>query len=106
MKKLIATLALVVTMFGGLALVAPSANAATTWDCDTTGVTQCSGTLGGIGDAWESFDYQDPAPFYDDTHVLYYNKTYTNVYPMVGPNSIVIKSVNIPHTWHVFSYRK
>lgn len=107
MKKIITILAVLATLLGGLAAAAP-AQAATTWDCDTTGVAQCTGTLGGIGDAWETFDAQDPAVDYHsatEPRDLKYYKTYTNVYPSYPAGSaIVLKSVNIPHTWHVFVY--
>lgn len=82
----------------------PPASAATHWyDCDTEGVAQCSGPQ--VGDAWESFDAKTPAPWYSHKNPLTYMRTYTNIYPMVGRQSIVIKSVNVPHTWHVFTYR-
>lgn len=107
MKKIITILAVLATLLGGLAVAAP-ASAATTWDCDTTGVAQCTGTLNGIGDAWESFDAQDPAIDYHsatEPRDLRYYKTYTGTYPMYPAGSAkVIKSVNLASTWHVFVY--
>jgi hypothetical protein len=92
------------TILPATAAPATATAAPTTWDCDTLGVKQCAGSLKGIGDAWESFDAKDIR--YSDSNPLRYVKTYTNVYPLVGPRSIVVRSVNIPHTWHVFTYKK
>jgi hypothetical protein len=108
----IAKLALATTAAAALALgtVQPATAAPTqataapaTWDCDTQGVKQCAGSLKGIGDAWESFDSLAVAPRYDRTHVLAYVKT-VHTYPLT--RSLVVKSAHIPHTWHVFTYKK
>jgi len=99
-------LALAATLALALGMLSP-ATAAThkpqTWDCDTTGRTQCTGSYKGIGDAWESFDAVDIRYTYSNPY------RYTGTYhkrPQVSPRSVVIRSVNLPHTWHVFTRKR
>lgn len=73
-----------------------------TWDCDTTGLTQCAGTLEGIGDAWESFDSQPTAPAYDDLHIYTYFGTTTGDVPSTD-STLSVKSLTVPNTVHIFT---
>jgi hypothetical protein len=73
------------------------------WDCDTAGVKQCTDPA--MGDAWESFDGQEIAPEYDNQHVLEYVTT-VHTAPTAQAGELVIKSLNLANTWHVFRYTK
>ena len=95
-----ATLALIL---GTLSPATAATHSAQTWDCDTTGRTQCTGSYKGIGDAWESFDAVDVRYTYGNPYR--YVKS-LHKYPQVGPRSVVIRSVNLPHTWHVFTRKR
>lgn len=79
--------------------------AAHTWDCDTLGVKQCKGSVKTIGDAWESMEYMAKVPRYDRTHVLRYVRT-VHTRPTARAHEVVVKSVNLPRTWHVLTYKK
>lgn len=71
------------------------------YDCDTSGYKFCKGP--NYGDAWESFDALTDPPVFDDTHVLTYVTT-VHTSPAAVKGSVVVKSVNLPKTWHIFQY--
>lgn len=71
-------------------------------DCGYNDPGPCPGP--DFGDAWESFDAANPAVRYSPRNPLAYMRTF-HKFPMVGPQSVVIKSVNRKSTWHVFTHR-
>lgn len=80
----------------------PTASKPTAWhyDCDTTGVKQC--TNRNLGDAWESFDSQDI--HYSNTHPLVYTTT-VHAKPTATAHTVIVKSINRANTWHIFTRR-
>lgn len=99
MKKIAASLLLSAVL--SAATILP-ASAASTWDCDTTGVAQCKGSVRTIGDAWESFDAASPAVKYSQRNALRYTKT-VHTKPTTTKNTLVLKSPNLKNTYHVFT---
>lgn len=98
MKKIAASLLLSAVL--SAATILP-ASAASTWDCDTTGVAQCKGSVRTIGDAWETFDSATPAVKYSQRNALRYVTTRHGKPPTLK-NTIVLKSPNLKNTYHVF----
>jgi hypothetical protein len=103
-KTLITAAAAGAIILGSLGIAGPaSAAPATSWDCDTSGRTQC--TNRNLEDAWDSFDGLSKAPKYDHKHVLRYSGTF-HKRPATSKKSVVIRSTSKKSTWHVFTYTK
>jgi len=104
MNRFASTLAVSALLAASLGFAAPAnAAPATSWDCDTTGRTQCTNKV--LEDAWDSFDSLKHPPRYDDHHVLRYTKTYHSK-PKSNSHYVVVKSITKSKTWYVFSYKK
>jgi hypothetical protein len=73
------------------------------YDCDTEGYKVCKATPN-LGDAWESFDAATPAPYYDHKTMLVYERTTHTLPTQLNNAYVVIKSTNLPKTWHIFHY--
>lgn len=76
----------------------PAKPSAWLYDCDTTGVKQC--TNRNLGDAWESFDAVDIR--YTAAHPLAYTAT-VHAKPTATAHTVIVKSINHANTWHVFT---